>query len=308
MTSYEIARYYAGLLIIQYIGKPKAYATIEALASALILPTETKQLVSFSGVPTSGSFKLSWNGNETSSLTSAATASTVQTALRALAGLSAVTVSGSFSDGFSVSFVGVPPVAEPLIVTANSLTNIGGSVSITIAETDRTLPLLIEDGYNLSGDNTAVGVQLDVLGKYAGVVRTANGFTSVITLGDADFLQLIRIAILQNSAQSDLGTIQELLATFFPGQIYVVDYTTMRMSYLISSSLGSQDLIELFITQKLLPVPMAVGVSVIYAPVIDSFFGFCDYTLPVPIGLNTPLNDWLDYQTDWPWLDYNNTI
>lgn len=308
MTPYEISEYYARLLIIQYIQKPKAFETIRTLASALILPTETKNLVAFSGVPTSGSFKLSWDGSETSALTSASTAASVQTALRALSGLSAVAVSGDFSDGFTVTFIDVPPVAPPLSVSANSLSNMAGAVSASVSETDMTLPLLVQDGYNLSGANPAIGDQLDVLGKYAGVARTASGFTEVITLSDADFLQLIRIAIIKNSAESDLGTIQDLLATFFPGQIYVVDYKTMRMSYLIVSSLGSQDLIELFITQKLLPVPMAVGVSVIYAPVIDSFFGFCDYTLPAPLPLNSPLNDYLDYQLDWPWLDYSDTI
>lgn len=172
-----------------------------------------------------------------------------------------------------------------------------------------TVPLAVQNGYNVIGDDIAVGAQLDVLGKYVGVTRTGRGFTQQITLNDADFLTLIKIAIVKNSAQSDLGTIQQLLFDFFPNQIFAFDFKTMRMSYLISSAVGSQELIELFITQGLLPIPMAVQLAVIiYAPIIDSFFGFCDYTLPAPLAGQSPMNDYADYSLVWPWLSYENGI
>jgi hypothetical protein len=134
------------------------------------------------------------------------------------------------------------------------------------------LPLLVQNAFNMDG--TAVGVQLDVLGKYAGVTRNGYGLTGQpITLNDADFFTFIKLAILTNSAGSDLGTIQNLLHIFFPGELFVFDHKEMRMSYLINSTIGSQNLVQLFITEGLLPKPMAVQLAApIYAPALK-FFG-----------------------------------
>ena len=141
-----------------------------------------------------------------------------------------------------------------------------------------TLPLTLQNAFNLTGSNIAAGKQLDVLGKYAGVFRSGNGFTGPITLNDSDFLQLIQLAIVTNNEGSDLSTIQSLLNRFFPNEIFVFDYRNMRMSYLISSTIGSQNLVQLFVTEGLLPRPMGVQLSVtVYAPIINSFFGFITY-------------------------------
>lgn len=136
------------------------------------------------------------------------------------------------------------------------------------------LPLAVQNAYNLTGETgVAVGVQLDVLGKYAGVSRTGFGFSGPITLSDSDFLILIQLAIITNSSGSSLSTIQALLAQFFPGEVLVFDYQNMQMNYLISSTLGSQDLIQLFVTEGLLPKPMGVQLAaVIYAADLK-FFG-----------------------------------
>lgn len=171
------------------------------------------------------------------------------------------------------------------------------------------LPLQVQDAFNLSGDDLAVGDQLDILGKYAGVSRSGYGFEGQpITLDDDDFLALIRFAIIKNTAGSSLYEIQALLAQFFEaGQIYVFDYQNMFMSYMISSAIGSQDFLQMVVTTDLLPVPMAVGCPIIiYAPVIDSFFGFGTYE--VPAFNNSPFNDYDDYQMDWPWLSYQDAV
>lgn len=79
------------------------------------------------------------------------------------------------------------------------------------------------------------------------------------------------------------------------------------MSYLVNSSIGSQNLIQLLILEGLLPKPMGVLLSsVIYAPIIDMFFGFRTYFLPAHNA--TPFNTYDDYHTDWPWLSYQDTI
>lgn len=205
MTTSEIIQYYADLLILQYIGKPRAYATIEALVKMVIMDQ---------------------------------------------------------------------------------------------------LPLEVESAFNI---DTAVGNQLDTLGKYAGVTRSGYGFTSFITLDDDDFRQLIKVAIIKNTSFSDLGTIQTLLNQFFPGELFVFDFKNMRMGYFMADTVGSQDLAELFVKEGLLPKPMGVQLAaLIYAPVIDSFFGFQTY-LTEPYN-NNPFNTYADYQMDWPWLSYQNGI
>lgn len=207
MTTEELINYYANLLILQYLGKPKAYATIQTLVTPVVMDQ---------------------------------------------------------------------------------------------------LPIQVQNAFNLLGDDTAVGVQLDVLGKYAGVVRAGYTFTGPIILDDPDFLTLIKIAIARNSAGSSLSEIQNFIQLFFPGQILVFDYQNMQMSYLIDSSVGSVGLIQLFILQGMLPKPMGVQIAaVIYAPVINMFFGFRTYLLPA--FNSTPFNTYADYQLDWPWLSYSNT-
>lgn len=191
MTDLELQQYYANLLILQYVGQPKAYAMIESLVSGVIM---------------------------------------------------------------------------------------------------NQLPLAVQNGFVI-GNSTiagvtypgAVGAQLDVLGKYAGVTRTGRSFSgSPITLDDADFTTLIKLASITNVAGSSLATIQDLLHTYFPNQIFVYDSADMQMSYLITSTVGDQELVELFITEGLLPKPMGVELaSVVYIPNL-SLFGYQSYDSAAP--------------------------
>lgn len=313
-TTTELVAYYANLLIMQYLGQPKAYAQVEATVSPAILPQTSVQTIAFPIEPIDGNFSVSYNGVTSSLIAYDASTLSVEATLRALPGLSEVVVTGGIlpSDSMlTVTFIGVPPVAELLVVVDNTLLGADSvNCPINIESIDVTLPLAVLNGFNLTGPTAdlAVGAQLDMIGKYAGVSRTGPGFSGVITLSDADFRSLIAMAIAVNSAGSSLYDIQVLLNQFFPGgQILVFDYQNMQMSYLIDSSVGSQELMQMFITQNLLPRPMAVGVAlVIYAPIIDSFFGFGSYTIPA--YNNTPFNTYEDYQTDWPWLSYTNAI
>lgn len=169
------------------------------------------------------------------------------------------------------------------------------------------LPSEVQDAFNITGTNTAVGVQLDTIGKYVGVTRSGFGFFGPITLDDTDFLTFIRLAIVRNNAGSSLAGIQNLLHQFFENEILVFDYQNMQMSYMINSSIGSEELLQLFITQGLLPRPMGVGLSVVVAPVIDEFFGMRTYQSEAS-PLVTPLNSYVSYNTDWLFLTYADAI
>lgn len=306
-TSRELVAYYANLLIQQYVTKEKAFATIENWASRAVMPQTSVQTLTWSSAPASGTFTLGYGDEVTTSLNWNSSAANIQTALRALTGLDDVTVDGEISSlVVTVTFTGVPPPAELLTLASSTL-----NVEPEIAETDLTLPLAVQAGFNLIGGTTlgatAVGAQLDTLGKYAGVTRSGRGFTSQIVLDDSDFLSFILMAIIRNSSGSSLATIQAFLQQFFPDQVFVFDYQNMHMSYMISTEVGSYELVQLFVTEGLLPVPMAVAAGLtIYAPVIDSFFGFRTYEFPA--FNSAPFNTYADFNTDYLWLSYQNAV
>jgi len=307
-TTQDLISYYAGLLILQYLGKPKAYATIEALVTPVIMGTSSTQLVSLSAAPTSGTFTLSYNGNASASINWNDSYAAIQTTLQAVTGLSSVTVTGSLaSQAITITMTGV---TQPLmlVVASNALLSSGQAITIDVAASGDPAPLAVENGFNLTGSSTAVGAQLDILGKYVGVTRSGYSFSGVpITLGDSDFLSLITMAAIKNSSGSSLSTIQSLLHTFFPGKILVFDYANMTMSYLISSSVGSNNLVQLFVTEKILPKPMGVTLAdTIYGPTITTFFGFRTYD--VNTANNSPFNTYDVYNTGTPWLSYSNGI
>lgn len=202
MTTAAIAKYYADLLILQYIGKPKAYAMITATVTPVLIDQ---------------------------------------------------------------------------------------------------MPVAVQNAYEIT---TAVGVQLDVIGKYVGVSRSGYGTTGQpITLVDSDYIQLIKMVIIKNNSGSSLATIQALLASNFPGQIFVSDNQDMGLNYVLVESLGTSDLLELIVTGGYLPRPMAVEVSVVIVPEhTDPFFGFRTYA--APDSSVSPFNNYTIYQTTYPWLSY----
>lgn len=166
------------------------------------------------------------------------------------------------------------------------------------------LPIDVQDAFELG---SAVGKQLDVLGKYCGVTRFNNSFAGPVTLNDSDFLSLIKVAVLQNNAGSSLSVIQNLINTFFPGDILVFDYSNMRIGYFLTPAIGSAELAQVFITSGILPKPMGVQLSAtIYSPNIYIFFGMRTYYFPA--ANVTPFNNYTSYNMNYPWLSYQDAF
>jgi Protein of unknown function (DUF2612) len=308
LTPFQIVQYYANLLIKQYKGKPKAYATVASTVAPIIMPQISVQQVSFSDIAASGVFVLSYNGNPTSNINWNDNTATIQSKLQAVSGLNSVTVTGTIAgQSLSITFTGVLPPVQLLQVTSNSLLTSGSlGMSIGVTEIDQTLPIQVQNAFNLIGSNPAIGVQLDVIGKYCGVTRTGNGPNGPITLNDADFLTLIKFAIVQNNAGSSLEDIEANLNMFWPGLFLVTDYQNMHMSYILAATIGSVNLFDLLVSEKLIPKPMAVQISVIIPPVVDIFFGFSTYN-----GLNNfvkPFNTYDSFNLTWKWLSYSDAI
>lgn len=166
------------------------------------------------------------------------------------------------------------------------------------------LPDQVQNAFDI---NTAVGVQLDILGKYCGATRTAKTSSGLVTLTDDEFRSLIQLAIVRNMAGSSLAEIQQLLLTYLGGKVVATDGADMQMGYFINSSIGSLQLIQAMVIEGFLPKPMGVQLSsIIYAAFIDSLFGFRTY---IAAGVNnSPFNTYTDYHTDRPWLKYSDTI
>jgi hypothetical protein len=306
MTTQDLVNYYANLLILQYVGKPKAYATIAALVTPVLMPQTTQETVSFGAAPTSGTFKLNYNGNATAAINWNDSASQIQTKLQAVSGLGSVTVTGSIaSQSLVVTMTGTAPVAALMTVTNNTLLLAGNSVSVSVSETDLMLPLAVQDAFDL---NSAVGKQLITLGKYAGVGNTGFNFSGAVTLGDTDFRNLIKAVIARNLLGSDLGTIQTFIHTYFNGVFQVFDHYTMRMSYLYLAQIGTNNVAEFFIKLGLLPRPMGVQLAdLTYAFPTNNFFGMRTYYAAAP-SFVAPFNSYTSYQTGRPWLSYANGI
>lgn len=166
------------------------------------------------------------------------------------------------------------------------------------------LPNQVNDAFNI---DTAVGVQLDVVGQYAGVTRYGSDFSGPVTLSDADFRQLIKMAIVQNTTGSSLADIQSLFAVFFPGAFQVYDYRNMHMSYFLDASIGSNTLAQLFVKQQRLPKPMGVQLgALIYANNINNFFGFRTYDTD-PYN-SSGFGSYSNYVTGNPWLSYADAV
>jgi hypothetical protein len=166
------------------------------------------------------------------------------------------------------------------------------------------LPFAVQDAFNV---DTAVGVQLDVLGVYAGVIRQVLTFTGSIILDDDDFRVLIKMKMIQNNNGSSLADIQSLIADFFPGSLSVFDYANMSMDYYFDSDIGSVDLAEAFVREGLLPKPMGVQLgALIYVANLHNIFGMRTYLLP-PINVSG-FNTYADYQMDRPWISHANAI
>jgi len=167
------------------------------------------------------------------------------------------------------------------------------------------LPAQVQAAFDIE---TAVGVQLDLLGKYAGISRLVNTFNSgTVVLDDSDYRKMVKMKFALNNLGSSLEEIQELLFTFFNGALSVFDYANMRMSYYFNAAYGSEVLAEAFAVQGLLPKPMGVQLaSLIYVSTLDNIFGFRTYDLP---GFNVSgFNNYTVYETTWPWISYQNAL
>ena len=122
----------------------------------------------------------------------------------------------------------------------------------------------IQDGFDV---NTAIGAQLDMIGKYLGIDRY---YTNYGNLTDEELRVLIKFAILKSSNLSSTQAISDSLYALFGNEVSLVDNKNMTIRYNISSNID-QIVVDILTSQNLLPKPMGVRIEVFY---IDEVLGF----------------------------------
>ena len=167
------------------------------------------------------------------------------------------------------------------------------------------LPQAVNDAFNL---DSAIGVQLDTLGKYIGVTRKINTFTQLIILSDSDYRTLLKIKRALNSIGSSLSDIQSFIVSNLNRAMFVIDNANMSMSFFFDSSLITLDLVQALIRQGLLPKPMGVNTNlIVYIPNTDKLYGWISYGNQLSSGI-TGFNNYTSYINNTPWLSYGNVL
>ena len=112
---------------------------------------------------------------------------------------------------------------------------------------------------------TAVGKQLDILGKWIGIDR----FYSDGALSDADYKVILEFKSISNSLNMSPSAIDNILFDFFGNNIICSSEENLRIYYFIEESIF--DLAEILLEKKVLPKPL--GIRLIGLIKNDIWFG-----------------------------------
>jgi uncharacterized phage protein gp47/JayE len=199
--------------VVSVAGNPTSrfLTTIEATIAA---GTNEVQLIQFSAVPTSGSWTLIFDGDETGVLAFNDNAAAIQTALNSLPSLSAVTVSGNYTTGFSVTFAGADgAVNQDLIVAGtNTLTATAIQVNLSFSTTTQgvlpnvSIPVQAESvGAIQAYANTLTVIETPISGW-----ATANNLTDITPGNDIETDSALRIRRNRTLSTAGAGTVEAI--------------------------------------------------------------------------------------------------
>lgn len=179
--------------------------------------------------------------------------------------------------------------ANLLIIQYRNLPNARGTIESLVGESYADgISLDVLNAFDLE---TAVGQQLDILGKYIGLSRQVNIFlpNQTTRLNDDDYRTLLKLKLITNNGRASTGEIKKSLYELFPDTIRVYDNRDMSYTYFVSDTL--QDLMTIIVSEELLPLPMSVEYRLIFVSKdVTKFFGFSNYT-----GINNNPNGFTRY-------------
>jgi hypothetical protein len=173
---------------------PLTYAT-----TSNTLQRDEVVLIEFDAVPDSGTFKITYDGNESAAINFDAIAADIETEIQLLAGLETATVAGSFAAGFTITLTQIiSPTA--ITVTSNSLmvgiapTAVGTTVTIPtpfVAQTDQQVTItfdLVPDGgafkLTYNGNESAAIAFSDNAAAVEVALQALAGLSTVTVAGD----------------------------------------------------------------------------------------------------------------------------
>ena len=191
----------------------------------------------------------------------------------------------------------------------------------------------VRDGFNIE---TAVGAQLDIIGKWLGVGRTITGTTftrayygyalygdttpflfnpmllygveppdaqfrdykestqSLYDLTDEEYRVILKLAIVRNTSNASVKTIDDILNVLFGAECYFID----RMNMTVVSYMVGVKWARIFSIAKstgLLPNPAGVGTSLVVVPDINNIFAYSLYGGEAPsfaVGYADYFGEW----------------
>ncbi len=183
----------------------------------LVAGTDEIQTIAFGNTPDAGAFTLKYNDEETASINWDDDAADMQTALRALPSLGALTVSGTFAADFVITFAGLDGKFDhPLLtVGTNTLQDTPTATTVTPSE---TTPGVAQGLVNMTAEATgATSVQVNTLTEIetpvSGLDDTKNYTAGVVGQSletDAE-LKLRRDQSLQSAGNATVEAIRAAL-------------------------------------------------------------------------------------------------
>lgn len=166
------------------------------------------------------------------------------------------------------------------------------------------LPLALQDCFNLE---TAIGVQLDTIGKYIGATRYGFNFSGSMTLTDEQFRDFLRTIIAWDILGTDMDSLQTFFNTYFEGCFYIFDQKNMNMSYVYRKAATVNEIAEFFIMGGFLLRPLAVGQALLTDGSNGiNFFGFRRYDQENQYGHG--FNTYTSYDTGNGVLTYEDAV
>ena len=167
--------------------------------------------------------------------------------------------------------------ADLLIAQYSSKTKAVDTIKLTADKLiDNEVIKAIQDGFNI---NTAVGNQLDIIGKIVGTSRyitdAAAGGTA-IKLSDDEFRFLLKLKIIRNYSNNSFKSMDDSIQKFFESGL-IASYGLMNIVYFANTSIFNIAIKGA--SKDLLPRPMGVNiVGIIKTDVDTSLFGLFDGT------------------------------
>jgi uncharacterized phage protein gp47/JayE len=195
------------------------------------------QKLSFDSVPTGGTFKLQFGGQDTPAMDQTTTNTDIQNNLNALNDLSEVAVTGDFATRFTVTFAGADGKQDQALLIISENTLVDGATQVIITVTEET------KGYPPFVDITMTAQQTGPIQANAGslteIETPVSGIDSVTNLEDTELgrntetdseLKLRRLELLQRRGTATIeGIRNEVLTVLDVLQAVVVENTTTQV-------------------------------------------------------------------------------